>query len=158
MMRTIISRANKQWESQSSDPRTLLSFHLYNKLICFVSNTFVKMLRKAICAIFVSSIITLVQGQRPNIIFIMADDLGKLLHRFGQKTFFFSDFCAKLGFNDIGYTNPDVITPNMNQLAASGVILDRNYVQPICTPTRSSLMTGMYAYKIGRQVIKINLW
>ena len=56
-----------------------------------------------------------------------------------------------LGFNDVGYQNPEVITPNIDQLAAEGVILDRNYVQPVCTPSRSALMTGMYPYKIGRQ-------
>ena len=56
------------------------------------------------------------------------------------------------GFNDIGFRNPEVISPNLDQLARDGVILDRNYVQPICTPSRSSLMTGMYPYKIGRQV------
>ena len=56
-----------------------------------------------------------------------------------------------LGFNDVGYQNPVVITPNIDQLAAEGVILDRNYVQPVCSPSRSALMTGMYPYKIGRQ-------
>ena len=55
------------------------------------------------------------------------------------------------GFNDVGYQNPEVITPNIDQLAAEGVILDRNYVQPVCSPSRSALMTGMYPYKIGRQ-------
>ena len=57
-----------------------------------------------------------------------------------------------LGFNDIGYMNPDVISPNMDGLAAEGVILDRNYAQPICSPSRSALMTGVYPYKMGRQV------
>ena len=55
------------------------------------------------------------------------------------------------GFNDVGYQNPMVISPNIDKLAAKGVILDRNYVQPVCTPSRSALMTGMYPYKIGRQ-------
>lgn len=44
-----------------------------------------------------------------------------------------------------------MLTPNIDKLAADGVILDRNYVQPVCTPSRSALMTGMYPYKIGRQ-------
>ena len=60
------------------------------------------------------------------------------------------------GFNDIGFRNPAVITPNIDQLARDGVILNRNYVQAICTPSRSSLMTGMYPYKIGRQVYSRN--
>ena len=52
----------------------------------------------------------------------------------------------------MGYHNEEVITPNIDKLAKEGIILERNYVQPVCTPTRSSLMTGMYPYKIGRQV------
>ena len=68
---------------------------------------------------------------KPNIIFILADDLG---------------------FNDIGYNNPEVITNNINDLATNGVILDRNYVQPVCTPSRTALLSGTYPYKIGMQV------
>ena len=48
--------------------------------------------------------------------------------------------------------NPDVISPNMDRLAAEGVILDRNYAQPICSPSRAALMSGVYPYKMGRQV------
>ena len=61
-----------------------------------------------------------------------------------------------LGYNDVGYHNEEVITPNIDKLAKEGIILERNYVQPVCTPTRSSLMTGMYPYKIGRQVKSIS--
>lgn len=68
----------------------------------------------------------------PNIIFILADDLG---------------------FNNVGYHNPNILTPHINDLATSkkGIILEQNYMQPLCTPSRSSLMTGMYPYHIGRQ-------
>jgi len=68
--------------------------------------------------------------EQPNIIIILADDLG---------------------FNDVGYHNPDMMTPNIDQLAKTGIILEQSYVQPICTPSRSSLLTGMYPYLIGRQ-------
>ena len=56
-----------------------------------------------------------------------------------------------IGFNDVGYHNPEVISPTIDSLATSGVILDRNYVQPVCTPSRASLLSGMYPYKIGRR-------
>ena len=41
----------------------------------------------------------------------------------------------------------------MDKLAKSGIILENHYVQPICTPTRSALMTGYYPIHTGRQVI-----
>ena len=40
----------------------------------------------------------------------------------------------------------------MDKLAKSGIILENHYVQPICTPTRSALMTGYYPIHTGRQV------
>uniref|UniRef100_F6TLU2 Arylsulfatase B-like n=2 Tax=Ciona intestinalis TaxID=7719 RepID=F6TLU2_CIOIN len=68
--------------------------------------------------------------QKPNILLIVADDLG---------------------FNDVGYHNPDIYTPNINKLAKDGVILESYYVQPICTPSRSQLMTGRYQIHTGLQ-------
>ena len=46
------------------------------------------------------------------------------------------------GFNDIGYHNPTIKTPTLDKLAAEGVTLENYYVQPICTPSRSQLLTG----------------
>ncbi len=40
----------------------------------------------------------------------------------------------------------------MDRLASEGVILENNYVQPMCTPSRAAMLTGMYPYHIGRQV------
>lgn len=48
------------------------------------------------------------------------------------------------GFNDIGYHNPTIKTPTLDKLAAEGVTLENYYVQPICTPSRSQLITGRY--------------
>ena len=53
--------------------------------------------------------------QQPNIVFLLADDLG---------------------YNDIGYHNPAIITPNIDLLASQGIILEQSYVQPVCSPTR----------------------
>ena len=44
-----------------------------------------------------------------------------------------------------------MLTPNLEKLAKSGVILEQSYVQHICTPTRSALMTGRYPIHTGRQ-------
>ena len=52
------------------------------------------------------------------------------------------------GFNNVGYhaaTQPnaaEIITPSLDALAASGVILDRHYVFSFCSPSRSALHTG----------------
>ena len=64
-----------------------------------------------------------IAAKRPNIIFILADDYG---------------------WNDIGYHGSEIKTPNLDALAAGGVKLENYYVQPICTPTRSQLMSGRY--------------
>ena len=39
------------------------------------------------------------------------------------------------GFNDISWNNPDEFkTPNLQKFAEYGIILDRNYAQPVCSP------------------------
>lgn len=64
----------------------------------------------------------------PNIVLIVADDLG---------------------WNDVGYHNPEIRTPHMDRLVATGVDLDQFYVMPQCTPTRVALMTGRYPSRFG---------
>uniref|UniRef100_A0A7N8Y695 Arylsulfatase I-like n=1 Tax=Mastacembelus armatus TaxID=205130 RepID=A0A7N8Y695_9TELE len=70
------------------------------------------------------------QKNQPHIIFILTDDQG---------------------FNDIGYHNPTIRTPTLDKLAAEGVRLENYYVQPICTPSRSQLITGRYQIHTGLQ-------
>ena len=59
-----------------------------------------------------------------------------------------------LGYNDVSWHNSDMITPNLQKLVDNGVTLENHYVQPICTPTRSALMTGFYPIHTGRQVFQ----
>ncbi len=66
---------------------------------------------------------------KPNIVHIIADDLGY----------------ADPGFNG----GKDIQTPNLNRLAKAGAVLSSFYVQPVCSPTRASLMTGRYVAHTG---------
>jgi len=55
------------------------------------------------------------------------------------------------GWSDVGFHGAKIKTPNMDKLATEGVILDNYYVQPVCSPTRSALLTGRYPIHTGLQ-------
>ncbi|MCH2187349.1 sulfatase-like hydrolase/transferase, partial [Myxococcota bacterium] len=69
-----------------------------------------------------------VQAAPPNIVLMIADDLG---------------------WRDVGYHGSEIQTPQIDRIAESGIELDRFYVQPICSPTRASLMTGKASARLG---------
>ncbi|XP_054713247.1 arylsulfatase B-like [Uloborus diversus] len=89
--------------------------------------------------LFLFSAISVIQGSsKPNIIILVADDLG---------------------WNDLSFHgSPQIPTPNLDSLARSGVILNNYYVCPVCSPSRGSLMTGLYPIHTGLQhdVIFVN--
>lgn len=68
------------------------------------------------------------QKRRPNIVIIMADDMG---------------------FSDIGCFGGEIQTPNLDKLAANGLRFTQFYNCARCCPTRASLMTGQYPHKVG---------
>ena len=57
------------------------------------------------------------------------------------------------GFNDVGYQSADLgaATPFVDSLAESGVQLKRYYTHTSCTPSRSALLSGMFASSVGMQ-------
>jgi arylsulfatase A-like enzyme len=63
-----------------------------------------------------------------------------------------------LGFKDVGYCGGWIKTPMIDKLAAAGTRLDQFYVQPVCSPTRSSLMTGRYPMRYGLQAGVVRPW
>lgn len=77
----------------------------------------------------------LAQQKRPNIIFILTDDQG-----YGDIGAFFQNQRAK----SADRAKPFEISPNMDQLAASGAMLMQDYSSaPVCAPSRASLMLGV---------------
>lgn len=73
-----------------------------------------------------------VHGLKPNILMIVADDLG---------------------FADTGIMSNSSasITPNLDKLGKAGVRLFNHHVQPICSPTRATLLTGRHVLRYGLQ-------
>src|SRR5689334_24899242 len=71
------------------------------------------------------------QGQKPNVVFILADDLG---------------------YADVGcYGATDIRTPNIDRLRNDGMKFTDFYANgAVCTPTRCALMTGRYQQRVGR--------
>lgn len=74
----------------------------------------------------------LTPAEKPNILLIVADDLG---------------------WSDVGWHGGFGKTPVMDQLVREGVELDQHYVQPVCTPTRTALMSGRYPGRFGPQAL-----
>ena len=76
--------------------------------------------------------------QKPNVIFILADDLGYTdLNCFAAKV-------TKTPANKQYYE-----TPNIDKLAKQGVAFQQAYACPLSSPTRSSILTGKYASRLG---------
>jgi len=71
--------------------------------------------------------------RKPNIVFILADDLG---------------------YADLGcYGSTEIKTPNLDKLASEGIRFTQFYAPAgVCTPTRASLMTGCYPKRVGLHV------
>jgi len=68
------------------------------------------------------------RGKKPNIVLIMADDLG---------------------YSDIGCFGGEIRTPNLDRLADGGMRFTQFYNAAKCSPTRASLLTGQYEHAVG---------
>jgi arylsulfatase A-like enzyme len=73
-----------------------------------------------------------VAAERPNIVVILADDLG---------------------FSDLGCYGGEIETPNLDKLAAGGLQFTQCYNTARCWPTRAALLTGYYAQQVHRDAL-----
>ena len=74
-------------------------------------------------------------AERPNIVYILADDLG---------------------WNDVGFHGGTIRTPNLDRLAANGAVLNALYAQPFSSQTRAALLTGRYPMRYGLQTLSLS--
>ena len=79
----------------------------------------------------------LLAADRPNIVIIVADDLG---------------------WADVSFHGQEIRTPHIDRLAREGVELSRFYVAPVCSPTRAGLMTGRYPIRYGLMRTVVPPW
>ena len=85
---------------------------------------------KSFCLCFLACLFasSVSANKRPHIVLVMADDHG---------------------YGDCGFTgHPFVQTPNLDQMAKSGIVFNRFYASaPVCSPTRASVMTGRHPFR-----------
>ncbi len=76
-------------------------------------------------------------ARRPNVVLIVADDLG---------------------WNDVGFHGSEIETPHIDRLAREGVVLERFYTAPMCTPTRAALLSGRSPVQLGLWTSVLQPW
>lgn len=76
----------------------------------------------------VAAVATAFAGDRPNIVFVMADDLG---------------------WADVAFHGGTAPTPHLDQLARHGLELTQHFVAPVCSPTRTGFLTGRCWSRFG---------
>lgn len=125
-------------KAQPDAPNPAIKFHLE----CYIDgscqsnkgNEIGIAMDNRICRCGLLTLVTLlsrsgIAAERPNVILIVTDDQG------------YGDMSC--------HGNPWVKTPNLDQLYAKSVRLENYHVEPVCTLTRASLMTGRYSSRVG---------
>jgi len=115
------TRINRKDSYDGEAIALLLSSPIQSSLLMKIFSTFVLCLLP----------FTFCQSERPNIVVFLSDDMG---------------------WEQVGYNGgKEVPTPAIDSLAREGVKLTQFYVQPVCSPSRASLLTGRYPWKNGME-------
>src|SRR4029453_4651248 len=85
-------------------------------------------MRSLALALLLAASATAAEQARPNVLVIVADDLG---------------------YPDLGVTGGEIRTPQLDALARSGLLLTSFLVSPACSPTRAMLLTGVDTHLAG---------
>jgi len=88
------------------------------------------MVSLCLIGLLVASLSQTILGASPHVVWIVIDDLG---------------------YTDLGFRGSEIPTPNLDELASTGIELTNYYVMIDCTPTRSSFMTGRLPWRFGFQ-------
>ncbi|MFI3260071.1 MAG: sulfatase-like hydrolase/transferase [Rikenellaceae bacterium] len=90
-----------------------------------------------LCALGATTAAQCAKPVKPNIIIILADDMG---------------------WGDVGFNGGEIQTPSIDELANKAAILDRFYTAPVSSPTRAGLLTGRYPNRFGIREVVIPPW
>ena len=89
---------------------------------------FLHILSFPLCVLLAASSLAIAAEERPNIIVILADDMG---------------------FSDLGCYGGEIKTPNLDRLAKEGMRFSQFYNCALCGPSRAALMTGLHPHQVG---------
>nr|KAG5686122.1 hypothetical protein BaRGS_033791 [Batillaria attramentaria] len=78
-------------------------------------------------ALFVPALVS----AKPNIIFVLMDDVG---------------------YRDLGHVDPTFYTPTIDRLRSEGIRMSQSYTPPNCGPSRTALFSGAFSFRLGLQV------
>ncbi|XP_066901765.1 arylsulfatase B [Halyomorpha halys] len=126
----LVPTPSKFFDSRASPKRYQVRYNIRKSLSPRHSSSQPNRMYLCFELILLLQFVARLRSERPNIVIIIADDLG---------------------WNDVGFHGGDMDTPNIDALAYNGVILTRHYSQPVCSPSRTALLTGDYPFRNGMQ-------
>ncbi len=88
-------------------------------------------MKMMISMMLVMMMIQVTSSSKPNIVLLVLDDIG---------------------YADVGFHGSNFPTPNIDRLVSEGTEMTHMYAMPQCSPTRSAIMTGRFAFHTVRSV------